>query len=83
MSESSGPLALLCPGGGKVSSESAVARAESVFGFGDALVLAVPQLCVRWHRVWPLLGQWPDLGVEMGSMMWENRVTAANPGLAL
>jgi len=39
-----------------------VTRAEPVFGFCGALVLAVLQLGVRWRWVGPLLGQWPDFG---------------------
>jgi hypothetical protein len=58
----SGPVGPRCSESGKISSECAVTRAEPVFGFCGALVLAVVQLSVRWRSVGPLLGQWPDFG---------------------
>ena len=47
-SASYGHVAPRCLQSGKISSESAVTRAEPVFGF-CALVLAVLQLGVRWR----------------------------------
>jgi hypothetical protein len=46
----------------RIASECAVTRAEPVFGFCGALILAVLQLGVRWRWAGPLLGQWPDFG---------------------
>jgi len=46
----SGPVAPRCSEGGKISPECAVTRAGLVFGFCGNLVLAVPQLGVRFER---------------------------------